>query len=182
MVTSKLARPVGVLLASAALCLVLESGSALANTIDRLTATSAQYGVLGYLDVDSAVFNHTSFQYIDNSQLLDLNFVDPISSSVVTAIGPSGQGTFFDSTGILPTVVGGANFTGGTGFANGVWIAGTNLVIVTNDSFNDVTWTTTTFSQGTATPLPAALPLFATGLGALGLLGWRRKRKAVAAA
>jgi len=32
------------------------------------------------------------------------------------------------------------------------------------------------------TPLPAALPLFATGLGALGLLGWRRKRKAQAAA
>jgi hypothetical protein len=30
----------------------------------------------------------------------------------------------------------------------------------------------------TTTPLPAALPLFATGLGALGLLGWRRKRKA----
>jgi hypothetical protein len=32
------------------------------------------------------------------------------------------------------------------------------------------------------TPLPAALPLFASGLGALGLLGWRRKRKAQAAA
>jgi hypothetical protein len=30
------------------------------------------------------------------------------------------------------------------------------------------------------TPLPAALPLFATGLGALGLLGWRRKRKGAA--
>jgi hypothetical protein len=28
-----------------------------------------------------------------------------------------------------------------------------------------------------ATPLPAALPLFASGLGALGLFGWRRKRK-----
>ena len=27
------------------------------------------------------------------------------------------------------------------------------------------------------TPLPAALPLFATGLAALGLIGWRRKRK-----
>jgi hypothetical protein len=26
-------------------------------------------------------------------------------------------------------------------------------------------------------PLPAALPLFATGLGALSLLGWRRKKK-----
>jgi hypothetical protein len=33
-----------------------------------------------------------------------------------------------------------------------------------------------------ATPLPAALPLFATGLGAMGLLGWRRKRKAQALA
>ena len=29
----------------------------------------------------------------------------------------------------------------------------------------------------TQTPLPAAFPLLATGLGALGLLGWRRKRK-----
>jgi hypothetical protein len=32
------------------------------------------------------------------------------------------------------------------------------------------------------TPLPAALPLFATGLGAFGLIGWRRKKKAQAAA
>jgi len=36
-------------------------------------------------------------------------------------------------------------------------------------------------SAGTV-PLPAALPLFAGGLGALGLLGWRRKRRAAAAA
>jgi hypothetical protein len=40
-----------------------------------------------------------------------------------------------------------------------------------------------TFSlTGTEVPIPAALPLFATGLGALGLLGWRRKRKAALAA
>jgi hypothetical protein len=32
-----------------------------------------------------------------------------------------------------------------------------------------------------AVPLPAALPLFATGLGALGLLGWRRKKRTIAA-
>ena len=35
--------------------------------------------------------------------------------------------------------------------------------------------------NNSASPLPAALPLFATGLGALGLLGWRRKRKNAAA-
>jgi hypothetical protein len=32
-----------------------------------------------------------------------------------------------------------------------------------------------------AVPLPAALPLFATGLAGLGLLGWRRKKRAIAA-
>jgi hypothetical protein len=32
-----------------------------------------------------------------------------------------------------------------------------------------------------ATPLPAALPLFASGFGVMGLLGWRRKRKNSAA-
>ena len=37
-----------------------------------------------------------------------------------------------------------------------------------------------TASPTSPTPLPAALPLFATGLGALGLFGWRRKRKAAA--
>ena len=34
--------------------------------------------------------------------------------------------------------------------------------------------------QVTATPIPAALPLFATGLGLVGLLFWRGKRKAAA--
>lgn len=31
--------------------------------------------------------------------------------------------------------------------------------------------------EAIATPLPAALPLFATGLGALGLFGWYKKRR-----
>ena len=32
----------------------------------------------------------------------------------------------------------------------------------------------------TPVPLPAALPLFSTGLGILGFLGWRRRRQAQA--
>ena len=31
-------------------------------------------------------------------------------------------------------------------------------------------------SENPVVPLPATLPLFATGLGALGLLGWRERR------
>jgi PEP-CTERM motif len=35
--------------------------------------------------------------------------------------------------------------------------------------------------NATATPLPATMPLFATGLGLVGMFGWRRKRKVGAA-
>jgi len=34
----------------------------------------------------------------------------------------------------------------------------------------------------TTTPLPATLPMFASGLGVLGLLRWRKKRKSLVAA
>ena len=38
----------------------------------------------------------------------------------------------------------------------------------------------TGFVGGITRPLPAALPLFASGLGVLGYLGWRKKRKLAA--
>jgi hypothetical protein len=74
----------------------------------------------------------------------------------------------------------------------------TDLQSWTRDQFLDPDWlrigtdivggaTPPTFNaafslDGVETPLPGALPLFASGLGALGLLGWRRKRKAAATA
>jgi hypothetical protein len=56
--------------------------------------------------------------------------------------------------------------------ANGVPIPGVTFVADDGTIFPD--------AADTATPIPATLPLFATGLGAIGLLGWRRKRKAQA--
>jgi hypothetical protein len=56
-------------------------------------------------------------------------------------------------------------------FTNGFWCIGSGCL---SDAGTNGEWA--------ATPLPAALPLFATGLGTIGLLGWRRKRKAQAVA
>jgi hypothetical protein len=39
-----------------------------------------------------------------------------------------------------------------------------------------------TITPEATTPLPAALPLFATGAGLLAFIGWRRKKKAAALA
>lgn len=47
-----------------------------------------------------------------------------------------------------------------------------------NAAFDNIVLDTTV----TPVPLPAALPLFAGGLGLLGLFGWRRKRMAASAA
>jgi hypothetical protein len=57
-----------------------------------------------------------------------------------------------------------------------------NAAINAGAVFSDTDYSTFVLSATSATPLPAALPLFATGLGALGLIGWRRKRKASALA
>jgi hypothetical protein len=65
-----------------------------------------------------------------------------------------------------------------TGFTSGNTFPTTGGIFVLSSIGN----TTFTATIGSATPLPAALPLFATGLGAIGLLGWRRKRKAQAVA
>lgn len=67
---------------------------------------------------------------------------------------------------------------------SGVWQQGSfNVTATGSDTLtigfqDDPAWIAfDNLSVTSATPLPAALPLFASGLGALGLLGWRRKRK-----
>jgi hypothetical protein len=84
-----------------------------------------------------------------------------------------------------------AEYNGQAITSSGDIVSGTegNGTIQFLGTFTSISWTNPTsenwygFTVGAVhTPLPAALPLFATGLGAMGLLGWRRKRKKNAAA
>ena len=61
------------------------------------------------------------------------------------------------------------------------WTVLTANFTATGSGSGALTVDTLAAATSTETPLPAALPLFASGAGVLGLLGWRRKRKAVAA-
>lgn len=88
-------------------------------------------------------------------------------------------------------------------FLGGLISSGTNGIALTLNNFTNAATVAaliytqasvdppSSFSSTTGTvsvtaspvvPIPGALPLFATGLGALGLLGWRRKKKAALAA
>ena len=81
----------------------------------------------------------------------------------------------------LPTP-GSTNFTSGFGCSNGIFCDVTQANRTNQWAFDILNAATGEVVEPVASAPPGALPLFATGLGALGLLGWRRKRKAQAVA
>ena len=102
-------------------------------------------------------FDFVQFFYSDGSD----------SNTLVDGIGQGDDWQFFDVTSALSP---GKNLTG-------FEIFGTT----TGPAFLD-DFTITAADETNATPLPAALPLFAGGLGVIGLLAQRRKRRAAAIA
>jgi hypothetical protein len=91
---------------------------------------------------------------------------------------------FSDSKGSCPTILNSGTSCSLAGFALNTTVAGTfDYDLTLNFTYTTATGATeivqgTMVLDATVTPLPAALPLFAAGLGALGLLGWRRKQTA----
>ena len=119
---------------------------------------------------------------------LEDNSANQAADSVLVTVSPiGGLGEYVPAVFNSFTVSSGAmifaNFSSlnasPPGFALNVGLIVGQLEIL--DDEGDLVFGTISFSPVAETPLPGALPLFATGLGALGLMTWRRKRKAVAA-
>jgi hypothetical protein len=158
------------LLVIALLSFLMGSANASATPL-RFTAADAVWGTLGFMDYDSSVFDSTSFQFVDNTFILQIDFTDPRTSSHVVMPGPDGSGTYFDSTGLLPTVVGGSGPTGGSS-PNDVWIAGSNIVWMGSSYYLDVTWTT---SSAPGQVPDAGSSLLLLGIGLAGLRACRKR-------
>ena len=138
---------------------------------------------IGSFDDDVLEFNELTGESItitrDGGGLFDL-------SSVVT--GNLGRGSYDDGNFIFTGTFG----VGGTISQTVLGLATTNLItflgftglasvtVTTSDGLFPVMDDITLFAS--TTPIPAAFPLFASGLGFLGLFGWRRKRKKAALA
>ncbi len=123
---------------------------------------------VGFLDKGGVITTIDPFGSLF-TQALGINTADEIVGFYIDAMGAQhgyidiGMFTSFDPAGSVNTTI------------NGVNDLGQIVGFYTDASDNVVGFV------GFPTPLPAALPLLATGLGAMGLFGWRRKRKAQAA-
>jgi hypothetical protein len=102
-------------------------------------------------------------------------FLENLTVTLVTAgahsLGVSATGMITETT-----VISGPALTAAPVFYSAAYTQNAGPGSQINASFNDSTTPPSTI------PLPAALPLFATGIGGFGFLGWRRKRKAQALA
>ncbi len=141
-------------------------------TISLSTTSAAVNGLSTNLSANIGSNNTTVYDAV----------LPAVQSSGVLDIPLSTPFTYNPANGnLLVDLVEGTPYSGGPGFefngaSDGVFSRGYSGQTISADNNSGLV---TGFS---VTPLPAALPLFATGLGALGLFGWCRKRKAAAVA
>jgi hypothetical protein len=125
---------------------------------------------VGTTDVFSSVLSANVFMAVDEG----LNYIESTIAGVHTIFSsPSSQGPVVSSFPPYssPSLID-QHLLLGVFFPKAFPIYFVNSYIAYNGQVADLS------SLGVSeVPLPAALPLFATGLGVLGLLGWCRKRK-----
>ena len=173
--------------------IALAAGPALANTVYNLDLASGDASAVGTITTDSTIGT------LGNANILDWQIVLTTGPQTFSLNGHSNSEYFVEGSGLTATATGlffnfGAADQSALIFENPVVGSGINVLC-----FNDTqgacsldpslvavrTTVARTFSIGSgvqriaavaATPLPAALPLFASAIGGLGFAGWRRKR------
>jgi hypothetical protein len=145
-----------------------------------LFLSSNAYVTFTFMGAES---RYTTQLLVGNSVLFDNNGTPGTPSVTITA-----------GAGLLPflfsvTKLGNPDAVNGGSIATGLQIAFAKVSDTTFYAFLDAGGDRTRYSDfdnmvvkiedPIITPLPGTLSLFASGLGALGLLGWRRKRKVI---
>lgn len=173
-------------------------GVALAGSLQATSANAALIEYASAVAGTSGSFSGSATNTLGapDGLFIQLAFGSSITLDFGSSLSPTSVQLIFTIDDIAPAFADiavsndNSSFTnlGNTGDANGTPGSvsfGVNVpfryVRVTDDGLGDPRFPTLGFDldavgRTTAVPLPAALPLFASGLGVLGLLGWRRRR------
>jgi hypothetical protein len=123
-----------------------------------------------------------AFSATDKSTWSDFLYVDNSNFKRLVAVSDTDGAFNAADLAMLKTLLGNTVETPGVWQDVGVPFGiDANRVLFVSDGDPSNECSVSCQDTGAAAPLPTALPLFATGLGAMGLLGWRRKRKNAAA-
>jgi hypothetical protein len=166
----------------------LSSASGPTISLSSASGPTIDIGRGGTVSPDIAGITHWGAYISDGEIVLATAGKDaPPGKPINLIIGPTGPSGLYDNNGINANssitehnpqiqntgifVLSVLGVTINTNVTGGTFLFNTSAGFSLPDSLIPVT----------AVPLPGALPLFATGLVGLGLLGWRRKKKANAA-
>ncbi len=163
------------------------SSSGLVSGIEDLVVGSNIYDITFVAGVNyNTAYNNIAVAYSNAGDIVSaiiatLNAEPKTPYNQPNIAGTSGSQSNF----VLPSAINSSNVTvrgGDHNAAHGAASLYSALPSGTNFARNGVLSSSYAWAIVTAVPLPAALPLFASGLGALGLFAWRRKRTLAAAA
>lgn len=144
------------------------------STIDVMAAVSwADF--ITYTPIDTTHAANGALWYNNGFSLGFAGLGDVIQQSSADVAGPGERDRLSwhttDPLGAQDPSVLAANIWGG-------WRSGDNLGLNDSADWDRIIFTADVIGE---TPLPAALPLLASGLGFLGFAGWRKRRRAMAA-